>query len=247
MPPCLSHECLFESLVWTMLSVVKAKQISYLLTRGGVKDTRLEAKAKDTKKFRGQGQGQTLSRQGQGPRTQVQVFSKKKVFKIFFRRSQKKGLQNFFSGKKGLQKFFSGDFHLRKRKKGLRKFSARFLALSNKISTVQKKCCPRAEDRAIFEDLRPRSRPRTSKSVLEAKDVLEDSTSVTYVPEVESRTQGSRLRPRTQKNPKPRPRTALPRTDPLEANDRNALGQSQGPRTQTQVFSKKKEVFKKLF
>ena len=37
-------------------------------TRGGVEDTRLEAKAKDTKKFRGQGQpfrGQTLSR----PRT----------------------------------------------------------------------------------------------------------------------------------------------------------------------------------
>ena len=40
--------------------------------RGGVEDTRLEAKAKDTKKIRGQGQpyrGQTLSR----PRTQAQV------------------------------------------------------------------------------------------------------------------------------------------------------------------------------
>ena len=41
-----------------------------LSTRGGVEDTRLEAKAKDTKKIRGQGQGQpfrgqTLSR----PRT----------------------------------------------------------------------------------------------------------------------------------------------------------------------------------
>ena len=39
-----------------------------LLLRGGVEDTRLEAKAKDTKKIRGQGQpfrGQTLSR----PRT----------------------------------------------------------------------------------------------------------------------------------------------------------------------------------
>ena len=38
------------------------------ITRGGVEDTRLEAKAKDTKKIRGQGQpfrGQTLSR----PRT----------------------------------------------------------------------------------------------------------------------------------------------------------------------------------
>ena len=39
-----------------------------IMNRGGVEDTRLEAKAKDTKKIRGQGQpfrGQTLSR----PRT----------------------------------------------------------------------------------------------------------------------------------------------------------------------------------
>ena len=42
----------------------------------------------------------------------------------------------------------------------------------------------------------------------------------------------------------PRPRTAFPRTDPLEAKDRNAQGL--GPRTQLQVFSKKK-VFKKSF
>ena len=57
-----------------------------------------------------------------------------------------------------------------------------------------------------------------------------------YLPEVESRTQGSR--PRTQKNP--RPRTAFPRTDTLEAKDRNARGQGQIPRTQAQAFSKKK-------
>ena len=42
------------------------------------------------------------------------------------------------------------------------------------------------------------------------------------------------------KNPRPRPSTVFPRTDPLEAKDRNARGQSQGPRTQAQVFSKKK-------
>ena len=34
---------------------------------------------------------------------------------------------------------------------------------------------------------------------------------------MESKTQGSRPRPSTQKNLRPRPRTALPRTDPLEA------------------------------
>ena len=54
--------------------------------------------------------------------------------------------------------------------------------------------------------------------------------------EVESRTQRSKPRPRTQKNL--RPRTTLPRTDTLETKGRNARGQE--PRTLTQVFSKKK-------
>ena len=52
--------------------------------------------------------------------------------------------------------------------------------------------------------------------------------------EVESRTQGSRLRPRTQKNFE------------AKTKDRSSRGQGQGPRTQTQVLSKKK-VFKKIF
>ena len=43
----------------------------------------------------------------------------------------------------------------------------------------------------------------------------------------------------TKKNPKLRPRTAFPRTEPIEAKDRNARGQ--GPRTQAPVFSKKKK------
>ena len=61
---------------------------------------------------------------------------------------------------------------------------------------------------------------------------------------MESRTQGSR--PRTQKNPRPRPRTAFPRTDTLEAKDRIARGQ--GPRTQAQVRSpKKKKGLRKNF
>ena len=47
-------------------------------------------------------------------------------------------------------------------------------------------------------------------------------------------TQGSR----------PRPRTAFPRTEPLEAKDKNARGQGQGPRTQAQVLSKKKDLHK---
>ena len=67
-----------------------------------------------------------------------------------------------------------------------------------------------------------------------------------WLSKVELRTQGSRLRPRTQKNPRPRPRTAFPRTDPLESKDRNARGQDQGARTQPQVFYKKKG-FQKSF
>ena len=44
----------------------------------------------------------------------------------------------------------------------------------------------------------------------------------------------------------PRPKTALPMTNLLEAKDSNALGQGQGPRAQALVFSKqnKKKVFK---
>ena len=44
-----------------------------------------------------------------------------------------------------------------------------------------------------------------------------------------------------------RPRTAFPRADPLEAKDRNARGQGQGPRTQAQVLSKKKKGLHKNF
>ena len=53
--------------------------------------------------------------QGQGPTTQAQVFSKKRSLKFFFRRSP-----------------------IEEHKKDLRKVSARFLAFSNKILTVQK-------------------------------------------------------------------------------------------------------------
>ena len=84
-----------------------------MTTRDGTEDTRLEAKAKDTKKIRGQGQGQTLSRPR--PRTKdtdASVLQKKKVFK------------NFFQARKVFKNYFSGDLYLRKPKK---KFVADFL------------------------------------------------------------------------------------------------------------------------
>ena len=65
-----------------------------VINRGGVEDTRLEAKAKDTKKIRGQGQpfrGQTLSR----PRTgMLEAMTKDTAASVL----QKKGLQKSFSG-----------------------------------------------------------------------------------------------------------------------------------------------------
>ena len=78
----------------------------------GVEDTRLKAKAKDTKKSEAKdrpsrGQEQKCLR----PRTQAQVFSeKKKVFKIFFQ------------AKKVFKNFFGAISRLRKTKKGLQIF-----------------------------------------------------------------------------------------------------------------------------
>ena len=80
---------------------LRFKKLKELSTRGGVEDTRLEAKAKDTKQIRGQGQdqgqsfrGQTLSR----PRTGILV-AKAKDQGHSRKCSQKKiGLQKSFSG-----------------------------------------------------------------------------------------------------------------------------------------------------
>ena len=105
-------------------------RIAVVTSRGGVEDTRLEAKAKakDTKKIRGQGQGQGQPFRGQTlsrPRTgmlqakakdqghKAQVLSKKKKKRSsqkFFRRSPKKKKKKK-KKKKGLHKNFSSDLH----------------------------------------------------------------------------------------------------------------------------------------
>ena len=87
-----------------------------IVARGGVEDTRLEAKAKDTKKIRGQGrpfQGQTLSRprtgmleaKDQGHKRKCSPKKNKRSSQKFFRRFPKK------KKKKGLHKNFSSDLH----------------------------------------------------------------------------------------------------------------------------------------
>ena len=136
--------------------------------RGGVEDTRL--KAKDTKKIRGQGQGQTLSRprtgmleakaKDQGHKHKCSPKKKKKVFTKIFQAISKK--------KRSSKKFF-------RRSPQKNVFQKIFQPL-HKILTIQKIVLSSSRGQANFRGLEA-SRPRTSKSVLEAKDVLEDSTS----------------------------------------------------------------------
>ena len=136
-------------------------------------------------KARGQGQelpfrGQTLSRprtgmlkakaKDQGHKRKCSP-KKKKSSQKFFKRSQKK------KRKKVLQKFF-------KRSPQKNVFQKNFQAL-HKILTIQKILLSSSRGQANFRGLEAsRPRPRTSKcvleDVLEAKDVLEDSTSDRY-------------------------------------------------------------------
>ena len=133
------------------------------MSRGGVEDTRLEAKAKNTKKkseakakdnlFEDRhcrGQGQECSRPR--PRTKDTSTSalkkKKRSSQKFFKRSPRKNV-----------------------------FQKIFQAL-HKILTIQKIVLSSSRGQANFRGLEAsRPRPRTSKCVLEAKDVIEDSTS----------------------------------------------------------------------
>ena len=96
------------------------------IARGGVEDTRLEAKAKDTKKIRGQGQGQpfrgqTLSRlrtgilEAKDQGHKHKCFPKKKVFTKIFQAISKK---------KEKKKVFTKNFQaISTKKRFLRKFS----------------------------------------------------------------------------------------------------------------------------
>ena len=67
-------------------------------------------------------------------------------------KERKTGLQNFFSGdiqKKGLQNFFSGSLQQKR---------------STKFQQFKELRCPRAEDRAIFVDLKLRGQGLQNKS-----------------------------------------------------------------------------------
>ena len=132
--------------------------------RGGVEDTRLEAKAKDTKKIRGQGQeqpfrGQTLSR----PRTGM------------FEAKDQGHKRKCSPKKKGLHKTFLSD--LKKKKRSSQKFFKRspqknvfqkiFQAL-HKILTIQKTVLSSSRGQANFRGLEATAKDLTFEA--KAKD-----------------------------------------------------------------------------
>ena len=131
-------------------------KIDTVPSRGGVEDTRLEAKAKDTKKIRGQGQeqpfrGQTLSRPSTG------ILEAKDTSASALQKKKKRSSQKFF-----------------KRSPQKNVFQKIFQAL-HKILTIQKIVLSSSRGQANFRGLEAsRPRPRTSKCV------LEDSTSGAY-------------------------------------------------------------------
>ena len=133
-----------------------------------------EAKAKDSlpEDRHSRGQGQECSR----PRPRTKNTSASALRK-------KKGLHKNFSGDlQNEKKVFTKIFQANSTKTRFQKI---FQAI-HKILTIQKIVLSSSRGQANFRGLEAsRPRPRTSKSVLkdvlEAKDVLEDSTSGTYI------------------------------------------------------------------
>ena len=150
----LASDFFFESLA--LASNVVSSTPPLFICRGGVEDTRLEAKAKDTQKIRGQGQpfrGQTLSR----PRTGMLEAKAKDEGHKRKCSPKKKGLHKNFSGdlQKKKKKVFTKMFQVISTKKRFPKnFSSASQNFNNSKNTAVLK--PIFEDRPIFEDLRPR-------------------------------------------------------------------------------------------
>ena len=136
-----------------LCSTCSARTIQWSVTRGGVEDTRLEVKAKGTKKGQGQPHLRTDPLEAKAKDTGASVL-KKKVFKKRLRRSlnqkQRSSIQLFKRSPN------------EENKKGLRKFSARFLAFSRKTLTIQKIVLSSSRGQGNFRGLEAsRLRPST--------------------------------------------------------------------------------------
>ena len=152
----LLHSCMHKG--------VSSFSTSIIIIRGGVEDTRLDAKAKDTKKIRGQGQGQpfrgqTLSRPRKGmleaKDTSASALQKKKkgLHKNFQAISKKKKVfSKFFqaiSTKKRFPKNFSSalqNFNIPKNSAVLEPRTGQF-SRSRCLEAKDFKFCPRGQER----------------------------------------------------------------------------------------------------
>ena len=118
--------------------------------------------------------------------TDASFFKKKRSSKTFFRQSQKKVLQKFFLGEKGLQKIFFRRSLLEEIKERSRQIFREISGVFQRNFSGLKIVLSSSRGQGNFRGLEAsRPRPRTSKcvfeDVLEAKDVLEDSTSDNYL------------------------------------------------------------------
>ena len=148
--------------------------LTTVFCRGGVEDTRLEAK--NTKKIRGQGQGQpfrgqTLSR----PRTGM-LEAKDTSASALKKKQKKRSSQKFFRRPPKKKKMSSQKFFKRSPQKNV--FQKIFQAL-HKILTIQKLVLSSSRGQANFRGLEAKAKDfkMCPRARLEAKDVLEDSTS----------------------------------------------------------------------
>ena len=109
LPYCISSWGTALKSTLAPLFILRKRSITLLTGRVGIEDTRLEAKAKDTKKIRGQGQGQpfrgqTLSRprtgmleaKDQGHKRKCSPKKKRSSQKFFWRSPQKNVFQKIF-------------------------------------------------------------------------------------------------------------------------------------------------------
>ena len=112
--------------------------VSQLDARGGVRGHKTRGQGQGTqKKFRGQ--GQTLSRPRRRIKDTDASVLQKKVLKIFFSGDlKKKVFKIFFQAKKVFKNFFQAIYLRKPKKKVFADFPQGFLALFNKILTVQK-------------------------------------------------------------------------------------------------------------
>ena len=109
---------------------------------------------------------------------------------------KKKIFKNFFQAKNVFKNFFSGDLYLRKPKKRSLQIFRKVFGVFQRNFNGSKIVLSSSRGQGNFRGLEA-LRPKISKYVLEAEDVLEDSTSFLTLPAMIEMVAAQRTRPRT--------------------------------------------------